>query len=159
MSVVGKLHGRVIKKRVRAVTECSIGEEQCGFRQGIGCIDQVIVVRQVCKMYLANRKDVFWALMDLKMAYDTIDRHDMWQMLRVYRDGGKLLKAVKSFYVDSTACVQVEMDVSEWFPVNVRFRQGCVMSPWLFNVYMDGVVREVNARVFGRKGLEKHECK
>ena len=32
---------------------------------------------------------------------------------------GKLLTAVKSSYVDSTACVRVEMDVSEWFPVNV----------------------------------------
>ena len=45
------------------------------------------------------------------------------------------------------------MDVSGWFVVNVGLRQGCVMSPWLFNVYMDGVVREVNARVLG-KGLE-----
>ena len=44
-------------------------------------------------------------------------------------------------------------DVSEWFPVNVGLRQGCVMSPWLFNVYMDSVVREVNVRVLG-KGLE-----
>ena len=33
--------------------------------------------------------------------------------------------------------------MGEWFPVNVGLRQGCVMSPWLFNVYMDGVVREV----------------
>ena len=38
-------------------------------------------------------------------------------------------------------------DVSEWFPVNVGLRQCCVKSPWLFNVYMDGVVREVNVRV------------
>ena len=37
--------------------------------------------------------------------------------------------------------------------VNVGLRQGCVMSPWLFNVYMDGVVLEVNVRVLG-KGLE-----
>ena len=43
-------------------------------------------------------------------------------------------------------------DISEWFPVNVGLRRGCVMSPWLFNVYM-GVVREVNVRVLG-KGLE-----
>ena len=41
----------------------------------------------------------------------------------------------------------------EWFPVNVGLRQGCVMSPWLFNVYMDSVVQEVNVRVLG-KGLE-----
>ena len=50
-------------------------------------------------------------------------------------------------------CIRVGNDVSEWFPVNVGLRQGCVTSPWLFNVYMDGVVREVNARVLG-KGLE-----
>ena len=77
----------------------------------------------------------------------------MWQMLRVYGVGGKLLKAVQSFYVDSRACVRVGNDVSETFPVNVGLRQGCVMSPWLFNVYMDDVVREVKVRVLG-KGLE-----
>ena len=41
--------------------------------------------------------------------------------------------------------------MSEWFPVNVGLRQGCVMSSWLFNVYMDGVVREVNVRVGGKE--------
>ena len=88
--------------------------------------------------------------MDLEKAYDTIDRHGMWQMLRVYGVGRKLLKAVSSFYVESRACVRVGKDVSELFPVNVGLRQGCMMSPWLFNVYMDGVVREVNVRVFGK---------
>ena len=91
--------------------------------------------------------------MDLEKAYDTIDRHGMWQMLRVYGVGKKLLKAVQSFYVDSRTCVRVGNDVSEWFTVNVGLRQGCVMSSWLFNVYMDGVVQEVNVRVLG-KGLE-----
>ena len=43
--------------------------------------------------------------------------------------------------------------MSEWFLVYVGLRRDCVMSPWLFNVYMDGVVREANVRVLG-KGLE-----
>ena len=43
--------------------------------------------------------------------------------------------------------------MSEWFDVNVGLRQGYVMSPRLFNMYMDGVVREVNERVLGR-GVE-----
>ena len=51
--------------------------------------------------------------MDLEKAYDAIDRHGMWQMLRVYGVGGKLLKAVQSLYVDSTTCVWVQYDVSE----------------------------------------------
>ena len=37
------------------------------------------------------------------------------------------------------------------FPVNVGLRQGCVMSPCLFNVYMDGVVHVVNVRVLGKE--------
>ena len=73
LSAVGKLFGRVLIKRVRAGTECTIGEEQCEFREGRGCMNQVFAVRQVCEKYLANGKDVFWAFMDLEKAYDTID--------------------------------------------------------------------------------------
>ncbi len=40
--------------------------------------------------------------------------------------------------------------MSHWFPVRVGLRQACVMSLWVFNVYMDGVVREVNARMLSR---------
>ena len=67
--------------------------------------------------------------MVLEKAYDTVDRHGMWQILRVHGLGEKLLKAVQSFYVDSRACVHLRNDVSEWFPVNVGLRQDCVMSP------------------------------
>ena len=122
-------------KLLQAGTECAIEEEQSGHRQGRGYMDQVFAVRQVCEKYLANGKDVFWAFMDLEKAYVTIDRYGMWQMLRVYGVGRKLLKAVQSFCVDSRACVRVGNDVSEWFPVNVGLRQGCVMSPWLFCIY------------------------
>ena len=68
--------------------------------------------------------------MDLEKAFDMIDWHGMWQMLRVYGVGEKLLKAVQSCYEDSRAWVRVGNNVSEWFPVNVGLlRQGCVMSP------------------------------
>ena len=75
-------------------------------------MDQVFAVRQVYGKYLANRKDAVWAFIDLEKAYDTIDRHGMWQMLRVYGVGGTLSQAVQSFYVDSRACVRVGMNAS-----------------------------------------------
>ena len=71
----------------------------------------------------------------LEKAYNTIDRHGMWQMLRVYGVGGKLLKKLQNLYVDSMACLLVGMDVSEWFPVNVGLKHGCVMPQSLFYVY------------------------
>ena len=77
--------------------------------------------------------------------------HGMWQMQRVYGVGGKWLKAVQNFHIDSRAGVRMGNDVRVVL-VNVGLRQGCIMSLWLFNVYMDDVVREVNGRVLG-KGL------
>ena len=69
LSMVCKLYGRVLIKRVMARTEWEIRKEQCGFRQGRGCVDQVFVARQVCEKYSANGKDVFRAFMDLEKAY------------------------------------------------------------------------------------------
>ena len=163
LSVVGKVYGRVLDGRVRRGTEGEIREEQGGFLSGRGCVDQIFAVRQICEKYMAKGKEVFWAFMDLEKAYDFIERIPLWDILRMYGIGGKLLGGVKSFYENSKACVRVGDGVSEWFPVKVGLRQGCVMSPWLFNLYMDGVVREVNMRVMER-GLsllesENGECK
>ena len=112
-----------------------------------GCVDQVFVVRHVCEKYLAKGKDVYWAFMDLEKAYDRVDREAMWDVLQLYGVGGKLLRAVKSFYIGSKACVRVGSELSKWYPVKVALRQGCVMSPRLFNLHIDGVVTEVYARV------------
>ena len=46
----------IVLKRVRPGTGCAIGMEQCGFRQGRGCMDQVFAVRKLCEKYLANRE-------------------------------------------------------------------------------------------------------
>ena len=90
--------------------------------------------------------------MDLEKAYDRIDRTVLWTVLGFYGVGGKLLTAIKSFYKNSKACVRVGDRESDRFEVKVGQRQGCVMSPGLFNLFMDGVVREINARV-GDRGL------
>ena len=153
LSVVGKVYGRILINRIRDRTEGAISEVQSGFRRGRGCTDQSFVVRQICEKYGRKGKDVYFAFLDLEKAYDRVDREAMWNVLRLYGVGGKLLKAVKSLYVGSKACVRVGNEMSDWFPVRVGLRQGCVMSPWLFNLYIDGVVREVNAKVLGL-GLE-----
>ena len=80
---------------------------------GLGRVENAQTVRQVFEKYLANGKVVFWAFMDLEKANDTIDRHGMWQMLRLHGGGGKLLKAVHSFYIDSRACVRVGNDLTQ----------------------------------------------
>ena len=62
---------------------------------------------------------------------------------------GRLLNGIKSMYVDSEACVRINRVESEWFKIESGVRQGCVMSPWLFNLYMDGVMKELMIGVGG----------
>ncbi len=63
----------------------------------------------------------------------------------MYGVGGKLLKGVRSFYENASASVWMNGELSESFKVEVGVRQGCVMSPWLFNNYMDGCIREMKS--------------
>ena len=121
-----------------------------GFRKGRGCVDQVFALKNVCEKYLEKNRCVYMAFMDLEKAYDRVEREALWKVLNMYGVERKLVRAVKIFYEDSMACVRVGRVESDWFGVKVGLRQGCVMSPWLFNLYADGVVREVKARVQGK---------
>ena len=58
----------------------------------------------------------------------------------MYDVGCKLLNGIKRMYVDSQACVKGRG--SEWFRIDIRSSQGCIMSPWLFNVYIVVVMAE-----------------
>ncbi len=74
----------------------------------------------------------------------------------MYGVGGKLLSAIKSFYEAASACVTISGETSEHFEIKVGLRQGCVMSPWLFNIYMDGVMRKVKGKV-GEVGVKMYD--
>lgn len=72
-----------------------MGEKQCGLRRGHGCLDQIFTVRQVCGKYAAKGKGVFWAFVDLEKASDRTDRDAMWNVLRLYGVGGRLLRSLQ----------------------------------------------------------------
>ena len=74
----------------------------------------------------------------------------------MYDVGGKLLNGIKSMYVNSLACVRVKGGESGGFRINSGVRQGCIMSPWLFNIYMDAVMKEVKMGMGRRK--ESGDC-
>ncbi len=97
--------------------------------------------------HLAKDKKLHAAFMDLEKAYDRADREVLWSVLKIYGVGGQLLKGIQAFYRDANACVRVGGKYNESFAVEVGVRQGCVMSPWLFNIFMDGCMREMKCKV------------
>ncbi len=66
----------------------------------------------------------------------------------MYEVGGQLFEGIRSFYEDASAFVQVNGELSENFNAEVGVRQECIMSLWLFNIFMDGCIREMKVGVW-----------
>lgn len=79
--------------------------------------------------------------MDLKQAYDSVWREGLWEVLRVRGVRPKLLRLIKALYRDTSCAVRSEGGLGKWFKVGTGLRQGCVLSPLLFNVFFDYVIR------------------
>ena len=75
---------------------------------------------------------------DLEKVYDMVNRDALWQVLRMYDEGGrgKLWSGIKSMYVDGSAYVRVKGGESDQFRIDSWVRQVCIISPWLFNIYI-----------------------
>ena len=66
------------------------------------------------------------------------------------------MDGIRIMYINSLACVRVRGGESKRFRINSRVRQGCNTSPWLFNVYMDVVIKRVKM-VVERRGMRLME--
>ena len=93
---------------------------------------------------MAKGKDLFRDFIDLEKAHNRVGRDVLSHAMRLYGVGGKLLKAVLELLYG-------QYEMSDWFSLKGVVRQGCVMSLWLFHLYMDGVVREVQATTLGKE--------
>ena len=142
LSIPSKAYARILDERIRSVTESKVLEAQGGFRKGRSCTDQLFTIRQSSEKMIEKNKKMVVACVDLEKAYDRVGRDKLWKVLEEYGVKGRLLKAIRSLYKKSEGCVRVKDELSSWFPITQGVRQGCVMSPWLFNVFMDKIVRE-----------------
>ena len=142
LSLVDKVFARVLYDRVKGLTEGSVMDEQGGFRSGRECLDQIFAVKQVIEKMIEKDEVMFMVFIDLEKAYDNVCREKLWRILFEYGIRGRLLRSIKALYEGGRARVKVEGMESKWFGVRKGVRQGCTLSPWLFNAFMDNVARE-----------------
>ena len=104
-------------------------------------------IRQVISKSVAFDQPLFMAFVDLRKAYDSVPRDTLWRILHVYGVHTKLIELLMDLHTGTQAAVRMGGVVSEWFDVHGGVRQGCVIAPLLFNIYMDFVVRQAMAQM------------
>ena len=111
---------------------------QAGFREGMGCMDQIFSLRCIAEKHLAKHKKVYCAFVDLEKACDSVWREDLRFSLSmsVWCADGRLIRAVKSLYKDSSACIRINGAYTNWFCISRDVRQGCVASPHGCSTYI-----------------------
>src|ERR1700755_1950390 len=113
LSIMGKVYGRILLNKI-GINE-RICEEQGGFREGRGCMDQVFTLRMIEEKKREKGKDVYMCFMDLEKGYDRVDRIKLWEVLREYEIEDKVIEGMRSFYRNSRACVRINRRETSFF--------------------------------------------
>ena len=86
-------------------------------------------------------------LIDIQIAYDTVDRILLWQVLTRIGVPPQMIAVIRQFHDGMRACVRPDDGVcSDWFEVEQELQQGCVLSPLLFNIFFAAVLNVILKR-------------
>jgi hypothetical protein len=146
IDMVSKAFGNLLRARVVKLVEPKLLECQAGFRKGRSCQDMTFTLRMLRGYANEYRVPLHACFVDLRKAYDSIDRDALWRILPLYGVNGRLLDMIKLLYVDLGAFVRISGSRSERISLKAGVKQGCVLSPILFNIYLDYVVRQAMKR-------------
>ena len=147
-SIVCKVMCMVLNGRLSVVAEEEglIAEEQGGFRKMRGCRDQVLsLVLLGQREMLKKSGGLMTAFIDFSKAYDRIDRGKLWKCLESMGVSEKFLSFLQSLYAGTSCRVRVGDRQSEVLNINVGLRQGCVLSPVLFSLYINSLVDQLKS--------------
>src|SRR3569623_1319083 len=143
LSVVGKVYASVLNVRVMKWCEKNgvLSEEQAGFRPGRSTVDHIFSVAEVLRLRKGQKIETHCAFLVIIKAFDTIHLDGLWKRLLDVGIRGKVWRVLKNLYEVVESCVLVGKQRSEWFEVEGGVRQGCILSPILFAIWIDGLAR------------------
>jgi hypothetical protein len=143
LSIPSKVLCKVILNRIDEKIDNKLREEQAGFRAGKGCVDQIFTLRTVIEQCVEFNKPLHVNFVDFSKAFDSIHRQTLWKILRSYGIPEKMIIMITKFYDNFQACVSVGNNkTSDFFKISTGVRQGCILSPILFILVIDWVMKK-----------------
>ena len=145
LSVPGKIFCRVLLQRIKQGIDKQLREEQAGFRSGRSCNDQIFVLRTIVEQSIEWNSSLYINYIDFEKAFDSVHHPSLWKILELYGLPAKVINIIKDMYKDNRCCVRHAGKHSDWFQVKTGVRQGCIISPLLFLVVIDWVMKKATS--------------
>ena len=143
LSIAGNIFARILLNRVSThITPEVFPETQCGFRGNRSTVDMIFCLRQLQEKCTEQDRPLYMVFVDFSKAFDAVGRTGLWQLLRKYGCPEKFTTMIEAPHTGMMANVSVGGEVSEPFSVTNGVKQGCVLAPTLFSVFLSPMLDE-----------------
>ena len=132
---------RILFSRIAKTAEEQIAEEQMGFRKKVGTRDQIFNLRMITEKAREFNIPLYMAFIDFKKAFDSVRHTALCEIMKKMGVSEQIISPLRKLYQNQEAAIRVESELSEWFNIKKRVRQGCPISPVCFNFYLEEVMR------------------
>ena len=131
---------------------------QTGFRKGRGIRDQIANIRWIIEKAREFQKNIYFCFIDYAKAFDCVDHNKLWKTLQEMGIPDHLTCLLRNLYAGQEATVRTGHGTTDWFQISKGVCQGWILSPSLFNLYAEYIVRnaELDEAQAGLKVAERN---
>ena len=114
---------------------------QAGFRKGRGTRDQIANIHWIIEKTREVQKNIYFCFIDYAKAFDYMDHNKLWRILKEMGIPDHVTHLLRNLYAGQEATVRTGHGTTDWFQIGKGERQGCILSPFLFNLYAEYIMR------------------
>ena len=141
ISHASKLMLKIIQTRLQQYVNHEFPDVQAGFRKGRGTRDQIANICWIMEKAREFQKNIYFCFIDDAKAFDCVDHNTLWKILREMGIPDHLTCLLRNIYAGQEAAVRTGHGSTDWFQIGKGVRQGCILSPCLFNLYAEYIMR------------------
>ena len=134
---------KIILNRLQQQAEEITAKEQAGFRAERSTTEQIFNHRILCEKYLQHQQNLYHVFIDFKKAFDRVWHEALLATMRKYNINASIVR--ENLYDKAQGAVLFNGSTGEWFRTTVEVRQGCLLSPTLFNIFLERIMCEALA--------------
>ena len=114
---------------------------QAGFRKGRGTRDQITNIHWMIEKSREFKKKIYFCFIDYAKAFDCVDHNKLWKILKNIEVPDHLTCLLRNMYAEQETAVRTGHGTTDWFQIGKGECQGCILSPCLFKLYVENIMR------------------
>ena len=132
---------KILQARLQQYVNRELPDVQTGFRKGRGTRDQIDNICWIIKKAREFQKNIYFCFIDSAKAFDCVAHSKLWIILKEMGIPDHLTCLLRNLYAGEEAIVRTRHGTTDWFQIGKGVRQGCLLSPCLFNLYAKYIMR------------------